>query len=178
MLAVAHHASSSGLDQVDAMRLPGSILQGILARAALTLLRIYLGLIFLLSAWPKIRKDFTPDLTLFLDRVVWSSGHPFYQEFVQRVVVPNVSLFAGLIAWGELVVGTTLVLGLATRLSAALALLLAVNYMLAKGAWLWTPSSSDAAFAAIAIALLVGAAGRTFGLDSVLAKRWPRSPLW
>lgn len=160
------------------MRLPGSIAQGILARAALTFLRIYLGVIFLLSAWPKVQEDFTPRLIGFLERVALSSGHPFYQGFVRQVVVPNASLFAGMVAWGELLVGTTLILGLATRISAALACLLTVNYMLAKGAWFWTPSSNDAAYTAIAIALLIGAAGRTMGLDAVLAKRWPRSPFW
>jgi thiosulfate dehydrogenase [quinone] large subunit len=160
------------------MRLPGSILQGILARAALTFLRVYLGIIFLLAAWPKVQEDFAPRLTTFLDQVALTKGHPFYQEFIRQVVVPNATIFAALIVWGELLVGVTLVLGLATRLSAAVALLLTANYMLAKGAWFWTPSSNDAAFAAVATALIIGAAGRTFGLDALLAKRWPRSPLW
>jgi thiosulfate dehydrogenase [quinone] large subunit len=160
------------------MRLPGSILQGILARAALTFLRVYLGLIFLVAAWPKAQEDFAPHLTSFLDQVALVKAHPFYQQFIRDVVVPNATLFAPLIVWGELLVGIGLVLGLATRLSATVALLLTANYMLAKGAWFWTPSSNDAAFAAIAVALIIGAAGRTLGLDALLAKRWPRSPLW
>jgi uncharacterized membrane protein YphA (DoxX/SURF4 family) len=160
------------------MRLPASILQGILARAALVLLRIYLGVILLLASWPKVQGDFTPGLTDFLQKVALENGHPFYQEFVRRVVLPNTSSFAALFAWGELLVGVMLVLGLLTRLSAALALLLALNYMFAKGAWFWTSWSSDAAFVAISIALLIGAAGRTFGLDAILARRWPRSPFW
>jgi thiosulfate dehydrogenase [quinone] large subunit len=129
------------------VRLPGSILQGILARAALVLLRIYLGIIFLLAAWPSLR-------------------------------LPNASLVASLVTWGELLVGLTLVLGLLTRLSATVALLLMVNCMLAKGTSSWRPCSNDGALAVIAGALLIGAAGRTFGFDSLLAKRWPRSPLW
>lgn len=160
------------------MRLPGSILQGILARAALVILRIYMGVIFLLAVWPKLQGDFTPGLTGFLEKVALEKGHLFYQEFVQRVVLPNAPLFAALITWGELFVGTTLILGLATRFAAAAALLLTVNYMFAKGAWFWSPSSNDAALAAISLALLVGAAGRTFGVDALLAKRWPRSPFW
>jgi uncharacterized membrane protein YphA (DoxX/SURF4 family) len=133
------------------LRLPASILQGILARAALVLLRIYLGVIFLLAAWPKVRGDFT---------------------------VPNTSVFAALVPWGELLVGITLVLGLVTRFSATLALVLTVNHMFAKGTWFPSPSSNDAAFAVISLALLIGAAGRTFGLDALLARRWPRSPFW
>jgi thiosulfate dehydrogenase [quinone] large subunit len=160
------------------LRVPASILQGILARAALVLLRIYVGVIFLLAAWPKVREDFTPGLTGFLQQVALENGHPFYREFVQRVVLPNATVFAALVTWGELLVGITLVLGLVTRFSAALALVLTVNYMFAKGAWFWSSSSNDAAFALISVALLIGAAGRTFGLDALLARRWPRSPFW
>lgn len=165
-------------DPVRSLRLPGSILQGILARAALAFLRIYLGVLFLLAGGPKLGGTFAATLPEFLNRVALTKGHGFYREFVQQAVLPNVDLFARLVSWGELLVGVTLVLGLATRLSAAVALLLLVNYMLAKGAWFWYPSSNDAALAAIAIALIIGAAGRTFGLDAMLARRWPRSPLW
>jgi thiosulfate dehydrogenase [quinone] large subunit len=160
------------------MRLPGEILQGILARAALALLRVYLGVVFLIAAIPKLREDFTPGLTAFVQQRAMEHSHLFYRGFLQEVVLPNAQLFAALVTWGELLVGVSLILGLMTRLSATVALLLTVNYMLAKGAWPWTPSSNDAAFAAISLALVIGAAGRTFGLDSMLAKRWPRSGLW
>jgi thiosulfate dehydrogenase [quinone] large subunit len=160
------------------MRLPGEILQGILARAALVLLRVYLGVVFLISAVPKLRGDFPTDLTAFLEQRAMEQSHPFYREFLQAVVLPNTQLFAALVTWGELLVGVFLILGLMTRLSATVALLLTLNYMFAKGAWPGTPSSNDAAFAAISLALVIGAAGRTLGLDSMLARRWPRSPLW
>jgi thiosulfate dehydrogenase (quinone) large subunit len=160
------------------MSLPGQILQGILARTALTLLRTYLGAIFLIAALPKLREDFTPRLIGFLEQVALQKGHAFYQEFVREVVLPHAAVFAALVTWGELLVGALLLLGLATRLAAVIALILTVNYMFAKGAWFWSPSSNDAAFAAISVALLVGAAGRTLGLDTLLARRWPRSPLW
>lgn len=160
------------------MSLPGVVLQGILARAALVVLRVYLGVVFLTAALPKLDWDFTPSLVGFLEGVALSKGHPFYQEFVRQVVLPNAPLFGWLVTWGELAVGVLLLVGLWSRLSAVVALLLAVNYMFAKGAWFWTPSSNDAAFAVIALALMVGAPGRTLGLDAFLARRWPRSPLW
>jgi thiosulfate dehydrogenase [quinone] large subunit len=110
--------------------------------------------------------------------VALEKGHPFYQEFVRQVLIPHASVFAALVTWGELLIGISLMLGLLTRLSAVAALLLAVNYMFAKGDWFWTPSSNDAAFVAISLGLVLGAAGRTLGLDALLARRWPRSPLW
>jgi thiosulfate dehydrogenase (quinone) large subunit len=181
-----HRASNSpdpadppdAADPVSALRLPGTILQGILARAALAFLRIYLGVLFLLASGPKLRGDFAATLPEFLNHVALTKGHGFYRDFIQQAVLPNVGLFARLVTWGEFLVGVSLVLGLATRLSATVALVLLVNYMLAKGAWFWYPSSNDAALAAIAVALIIGAAGRTFGLDAMLARRWPRSPFW
>ncbi len=151
------------------MTLPAVILQGILARAALVVLRIYLGLMFLTLALLKAQTDYVS---------VPVKGHPFYQAFVQQFVLPNASIFVALVTWGGLLVGICLILGLLTRLASAFALALSVNDMFAKGAWFWTPSSSDAAYVAIALALLIGAAGRTFGVDGLLARRWPRSPLW
>jgi len=160
------------------MNEPGHILQGILARASLVILRVYLGIIFLVAARPKLGGDFAPRVTGFLENVALEQGYPFYQTFLRGTVLPNVEAFAPLIAGGELLVGIALVLGLATRFAAAGALFLLLNYLLAKGALPWQPSSNDGAFAMISVALLVGAAGRTLGLDVLLAERWPRSPLW
>jgi len=160
------------------MSLPGQVLQGILARGALVLLRVYLGTVFLVAVLPKLQQDFTPSLTGFVQQAASERAHQFYRPFLEQVVLPNAPFFAALVTWVELVLGVTLILGLLTRFAAAVALLLTLNYMLAKGAWFWTPSSNDAAFVAIALALLIGAAGRTLGLDAFLARRWPRSPLW
>ena len=160
------------------MDLPGKIFEGALARAALVLLRLQSGVVFLVAGLPKVRQDFTPKLIDFLQGVTLERGHPFYQAFVRAAVLPHVQAFAPVIAWGEVLVGCALLLGLFTRFAAAAAVLLSVNYMLAKGAWPWTPSSNDAAYVAISLALLVGAAGRTLGFDALLAGRWPRSPLW
>ena len=160
------------------MSLPGQVLQGILARGALVLLRVYLGAVFLVAALPKLQQDFTPNLIGFVQQAALQRAHQFYRPFLEQVVLPNAPAFAALITWVELFLGVTLVLGLLTRFSAAVAVVLTLNYMFAKGAWFWTPSSNDAAFVAIALALLMGAAGRTLGLDSFLARRWPRSPLW
>jgi thiosulfate dehydrogenase [quinone] large subunit len=158
------------------MSLPGFILQGILARAALTVLRVFLGIMFLASAWPKLSPGYPPQLVRMLEST--TGAHPIYQEFAHQILLPRAAIFALLIAWGELLVGVCLVLGLATRAAAALGFLLAANFMLGEGAWFWTPSSSYAAWAVISLALMVGAAGRTLGLDAFLAKRWPRSPFW
>jgi uncharacterized membrane protein YphA (DoxX/SURF4 family) len=130
------------------MRLPGTILQGILARSALAFLRIYLGGTLAFLAWPGIQEGYSRDIG------------------------------AELVAWLTLLVGITLMLGLLTRLSAAGALVIAVGSMLQEPGRAIMPSTPELGWAAIAVALMVGAAGRTFGLDSFLARRWARSPFW
>jgi uncharacterized membrane protein YphA (DoxX/SURF4 family) len=144
---------------------PEDTRQGTLARRALAGLRIYVGLIFLLAVVPKLRGDFAPRLNGFLSHVGLVEGHPFYQTFLTTTVLPHLGLVAWLVKAGELLAAFSLICGLATRLGALLALVLTLNYMFAKGAWPWQPSSNDAAFAAIALVLIIARAGRTFGLD-------------
>jgi len=50
--------------------------------------------------------------------------------------------------------------------------------MLAKGHMFWSPDSEDAAVFFIALVVFPGRAGRVWGVDWYLAKRWPKSPLW
>jgi len=130
------------------MCLPGTILQGILARAALAFLRIYLGGVLLLSAWVRTRGD---------------SAGPFAADWL---------------LWAEVLIGTALVLGLLTRLAAAGALIIVLYPLLAERMGLEMVAGVETAWACIAVALLVGAAGRTLGLDGLLAERWARSPFW
>ena len=129
------------------MRLPASVVDGILARAALAFLRVYLGLAILIRAGDELRAGIAPLLS-----ASWS--------------------------WVGVVLGVALMVGCFTRFTAAVVLVLSINNLVQAGREAWSSAGSDAAFAAISIALLLGAAGRTAGLDALLARRWPRSPFW
>lgn len=149
-------------------------------RTLLVVLRVYVGVLFLEAAVHKLSADpsWTPSLVAFLERVALERAHGFYQGFVRAAVLPNAGLFAALVTWGELFAGLALVAGAATRAAAVGVMFLTVNYMFAKGAWFWDPSSNDAAFFFIALVLAWGAAGRAFGADYLLARRWPTLPIW
>lgn len=149
-------------------------------RALLVLLRVYLGLVFLLAAWPKLTAEgsFQPRLEGFLRNVAIESAHGFYRGFLESVVLPNAAVFTPLIVYGELLVGLALLAGIATRLAAGMAMFFLLNYMLAKGMWFWTPASNDAAMFFIALVLMLGAAGRSFGVDRLLHERRPTALLW
>lgn len=142
--------------------------------AVLAGLRIYLGIVFLFAVKPKLTEPgFVARMTGFLEKFALEQGHAFYQTFIRAVALPHAETFAALVVVGELLVGVLLVLGAATRVAAAVAGFLLLNYMFAKGMWFWMPASNDAALLAIAIATLVARSGRTFGLDARLAERWP-----
>ena len=145
----------------------------------LALLRVYLGVVFLVAVVPKLTSGvpFAPRMTGFLENVALTDAHGFYRAFLESVVLPNPDLFGGLVVAGEVVAGIGLVTGTATRLAGSVAALLALNYLFAKGAWFWTPSSNDAAFLVIALVVVLGAAGRTLGVDRLMASRYPRWPL-
>ena len=131
---------------LPAMRLPGTILQGILACAALTFLRICLGGVLVLQGW--------------LGSQRYEAGGP------------------ALLPLAELLLGSALIVGLLTRLSAAAALVMLLQRLFTQELQLGVILRSELAWSCVALALIIGAAGRTFGLDALLARRWARSPFW
>jgi uncharacterized membrane protein YphA (DoxX/SURF4 family) len=150
-------------------------------RTLLVGLRVYLGVVFLLAVVPKLAAPapgWPARLQALLEGGWLQRGHPFYQSFLRAVVLPRAPLFGTLIMTAELGVALSLITGTATRLGAGVAAFLVTNYMFSKGAWWWFPSSNDAAFFAIALILIAGAAGRAFGVDYFLARRCPNVPLW
>jgi len=146
-------------------------------RAILAGLRVYLGLIFLVAALHKMGVDMGPRIVGFLT-AQRPETYGFYRSFLEAVVLPHASTFGLLVTCGEVFAAVTLLVGAATRAGAVVAAFLLVNYALAKGTLPWSPASNDVAMLGIAIALYVGRAGRSFGFDYYLARRWPRLPLW
>lgn len=140
-------------------------------------LRVYLGVIFLVAALHKLGVDMAPRIVGFL-QMQRSETYGFYRGFLDAVVLPHASTFGLLVTGGEVFAALSLLAGAATRAGAVVAGFLLVNYALAKGARPWSPASNDVPMLGIAIAVYVGRAGRAFGLDSYLARRWPSLPLW
>lgn len=149
-------------------------------RALLVVLRLYLSVVFLVAAWPKV-SDIEAWVARF-DNILVSSGlfqpDAVYLGFFRDVVLANAAAFAYLTAYGELALGLALLFGACTRLAGFGAMVMLANYLLAKGLPFWISSSNDAPMFFIALVLMLGAAGRSFGLDYFLAKRWPGMPLW
>src|ERR687894_500353 len=97
----------------------------------------------------------------------------FYKQFLEGTVIPNSNVFAPLTAWGETAVGIGLTLGLLTGLASIVGLLLVINYGLATQ-WM---SPGQQGFHLVLFFLMVAfffvRAGRTWGMDGLLARRKP-----
>jgi len=148
-------------------------------RALLLILRLHLGTILLLTDLGKLTRPhaFVAEMLGFVQPMLQRASAP-YAAFLRDVVIPHASLFSHLVMTGELTAALSLLTGTLTRLGAGIAMFLFLNYMLAKGRIFWSPDSEDAAVFFSALVVLLGAAGRSFGVDRYLHRRWPRAWLW
>ena len=135
------------------------------------LARVYLGISFLFSDHGNAQPN---ELASFL-RFALKNGYRWYQNLLTSVVVPHSSTFGTLIVIAEIYVGIALVIGFTTRLASYVALFLLLNYMCAKGALPWGPGI-DQSDILVAVIILFSDAGRIFGIDKLLANRFPK--LW
>ena len=145
----------------------------------LSILRVYLGVILLITNLGKVTRDnpFSMEMLGFLQGATRRASAP-YIHFLQQLVIPHATLFSYLVMTGEAVAALLLLTGTMTRVGAAIAMFLFLNYMLAKGRIFWSPDSEDAAVFFIALVVLLGRAGRIWGVDVSLAKRWPHAWIW
>jgi uncharacterized membrane protein YphA (DoxX/SURF4 family) len=149
----------------------------VMSRGIIVMLRIYLGVVMLVSGIRKVTETppWTPQRQV--ENAIQTRAHAFYKPFLQNTVLPNVSFFGSLIRWGETLAGIALIMGTLTRLACFATILMMLNYMFMKGALPWQ-SGNDMAYAMIAFAVLLGAGGRTLGVDVKLARKWPKGILW
>lgn len=163
-----------GVDEMLARR-RGAAAAGVSPRWALAVMRVYLGAAFLRAAWNKVGAEWTrwpDDMAGFAGRQSVQSI-AIYRSFLVDFVFPHIHFFAPAVTISEIVVGICLVTGVMTRGAALLGAFLTLNYMLMKGSQLWMPSN-DPVFVLGALTVAVGAAGRAFGADYFLHRRFPK----
>jgi len=135
------------------------------------LARVYLGISFLFSDHGNAQPN---ELAGFL-KFALKNGYGWYQNLLKSVVIPHSSTFGTLVVTAEIYVGITLLLGFTTRLASCVALFLLLNYISAKGALPWGPGI-DQSDIVLAIIILLSDAGHIFGVDKLIADRFPK--LW
>ena len=146
------------------------------ARFGLAIMRLTIGAMFVWVFFENRGKGlYTPNGYAGLINYYIQHDHaPAAWKAFMAVAASHAAIAAPMQGLTEISLGVLLLLGLLTRPVALVAfLLLASLWMSELGtSWIWELLVSVMA----ALALLVGRAGRTWGVDALLARRWPSSP--
>ncbi|MGE5849897.1 MAG: DoxX family protein [Candidatus Methylomirabilota bacterium] len=139
---------------------------------ALFLARLYVGYWFLLTGIGKIKRGFLSDGALLpqLERFAAGTPHAWYKAWLESIVIPHEHLFAALVALGETLAGAALLLGILTRVAAGTGIFMVGNFLFAKG-WSTPGASHDKDFIILLLVVLIGGAGKHWGIDGWLRRR-------
>ena len=105
-----------------------------------------------------------------------ASHSPAAWKAVMGLMASHAAMAAPMQAVAEISLGILLVIGLLTRPAAFVAFLYLASLWVSEWgtAWIWELLVPVLA----SLGLAVGRAGRTWGIDALLARRWPSSPWW
>ncbi|EKN67149.1 DoxX protein [Schinkia azotoformans MEV2011] len=132
-----------------------------------TIVRVWLGIQWITGGWHKVADGF--DASGFMQGAIAKAGgdHPavqaWYAAFLENVALPNAKLFSFLVAYGEVLVGIGLVVGVATIPALLAGAFMNLNFLLAG-----TTSTNPILFTVAVILLGTGAASYYYGGDRFL----------
>jgi uncharacterized membrane protein YphA (DoxX/SURF4 family) len=152
--------------------------QGERARVALTILRLGLGGLFVWVFFENLGKGlYSPSGYSGLINYYIEKGHaPQLLKSIMAVMASHASVAGPMQGLTEITFGVFLLLGLLTRPVALGAFLFLSTLWIAEWgtAWIWELLMPMI----VALVLMIGAAGRKWGIDELIARRYPRSFLW
>lgn len=148
------------------------------ARYGLALVRLTIGVEFLWVFFENLGKGLYKPANYagLIQNYIQKDTAPAIWKSVMAVTASHASLAAPLQGMTEISVGVLLVLGLFTRPAAFVAFGFLGSLWISElgTSWIWELLVPVLA----SLALLIGGAGRTLGIDSILAQKRPNSLLW
>lgn len=140
---------------------------------SILLLRLYLGVFYIQTGMVKVFKnnfalDWTPKMVKQVEESM-PDVYPWYGVFLDNIVLQYPDIFALLVAWGELLLGISLMLGFLNRLSTSLGAFMCLNFILLSGRHFWLPHFDTTLMLSL-IVLSCANAGRIIGIDQWLIK--------
>jgi len=135
------------------------------------LLRVIIGTMWWQQSLWKIPPHYDWGLIHWMQEMVEHASTQLQSNLVRDVVLPNIAIFGPLVYAIEVAIGVSLILGLATRLGAALGALMAINLWLglynAPTEWPWTYMF----LVVIQLFYLLDPPGRSLGVDALVWRR-------
>ena len=148
------------------------------AQVALTITRLGLACLFIWVFFENLGKGlYSPSGYSGLINYYIEKGHgPQLLKSVMGFMASHAAFAGPMQGFTEITFGVLLLIGLLTRPVALGAFFFLSTLWLAEWgtAWIWELLIPMI----VALALLVGAAGSKWGVDALLARRYPRFPLW
>jgi uncharacterized membrane protein YphA (DoxX/SURF4 family) len=148
------------------------------AGIALAILRLGLGSLFIWVFFENLGKGlYGPSGYSGLINYYIEKGHaPQLLKSVMAFMANHANVAGPMQGLTEITFGVFLLIGLLTRPVAFGALLFLSTLWIAEWgtAWIWELLMPMI----VALVLMIGAAGRKWGIDGLIARRFPRSPLW
>jgi uncharacterized membrane protein YphA (DoxX/SURF4 family) len=148
------------------------------AANGLALVRLTIGAMLVWVFFENLGKGlYTPGGYAGLINYYLQKGHsPAAWKAVEALVASHAALAAPGQALTEILLGVLLVIGLFTRPVAFIAFLYLGSLWVSEWgtSWIWELLVPVLA----SLGLVLGRAGRAWGVDAWLAKRWPSSPWW
>lgn len=148
------------------------------AQVALTILRIGLGSLFVWVFFENLGKGlYSPSGYSSLINYYIEKGHaPQLLKSIEAFMASHASVTGPMQGFTEITFGVFLLIGFLTRPVALGAFLFLSTLWLAEWgtSWIWELLMPMI----VALVLMIGAAGRKWGVDGLIARRYPRSFLW
>jgi uncharacterized membrane protein YphA (DoxX/SURF4 family) len=148
------------------------------ARMGLAIVRLTIGAMFVWVFFENLGKGgyTAAGYAGVINYYIKSSHSPGAWKAIMGFMASHAAIAAPMQAMTEISLGVLLIIGLLTRPVAFVAFGLLASLWISEWgtSWIWellVPLLSS-------LALSVGSAGRTWGVDGWLARRWPSSPWW
>jgi uncharacterized membrane protein YphA (DoxX/SURF4 family) len=148
------------------------------AANGLALIRVTIGTMFVWVFFENLGKGlYTPGgYAGLINYYIQHSHSPGVWKAVMASAASHAAIAAPMQAMTEISLGVLLVLGLLTRPAATVAFLFLGSLWISEWgtSWIWELLVS----VLVSLGLAIGRAGRAWGIDAWLARRWPDSPWW